>query len=234
MKVGIIQSNYLPWRGYFDFIASVDLFVVHDDLQYTKGDWRNRNRIKTPQGSRWITVPVHYTHTGQRICDTVIDRSTDWAGFHRRLLRQNYAGTPGLERIEALLAPLDDANLETLSALNLRLIRNICDELGIGTPIVLSSEFAVQGRKTERLIEILRATGATTYLSGPAADAYLDRNLLHEANVALEYKSYDYPPYDQPWPPFDPAVSIVDLIACTGSSARDYLRSMTSDRRIMP
>ncbi len=97
MKVGIIQSNFLPWRGYFDFIREVDLFIIHDDLQYTKGDWRNRNKIKTPRGLEWITVPVNYKTTSQLIEETTIDYSTRWAQKMLNCIREVYRQAPYFE-----------------------------------------------------------------------------------------------------------------------------------------
>lgn len=225
MKVGIIQSNYLPWRGYFDFIDEVDLFIVHDDLQFTKGDWRNRNRIKTPNGARWITVPVHYQRTAQLICDTTIDYSQNWQREHRNLLAASLSRAPHLEDVWRLLEPAWSAGHRTISELNVALMRGICAYLDIRTPLRMSAEFAVTGVRTGRLIELLTAVGATTYLSGPAGRGYLDEPRFADAGIRLEYKQYSYPPYSQLWGPFDGSLSIVDTIANCGPAARRVLTS---------
>ena len=230
MRVGVIQSNYLPWRGYFDFIDEVDLFVVHDDLQYTKGDWRNRNRIKTPQGLRWITVPVHYRHTAQRICETEIDYSRDWRREHRNMLAAHLARAPHLDDVLALVEPEFDAGHATISALNIALMRAVCGYLRITTPMRMSAEFGLTHTRTERLVELLSAVGATTYVSGPSARAYLKEERFRAAGIRLEYKEYAYAPYRQLWGPYDPAVSIVDTIANCGPAARDILTSAVSSR----
>jgi hypothetical protein len=216
MKVGIIQSNFLPWCGYFDFIREVDLFILHDDLQYTKGDWRNRNRIKTPRGTEWITVPVHYQHTSQLIEETRIDSKTPWAQRMLNRIRESYRKAPHFEPYFSELSELLYDPAETISELNLRLIKWACFHLEITTPITFSRQYHPQGVKTERLIGILQQVGTTVYLSGPAAKVYLVPELFEQAGIRLEFKTYDYPVYEQLYPPFDPAVSIIDLLFMLG------------------
>ncbi|MCA1899422.1 MAG: WbqC family protein [Chloroflexi bacterium] len=223
MKVGIIQSNFLPWRGYFDFIREVDLFILHDDLQYTKGDWRNRNKIKTPRGGEWITVPVNYKTTSQLIEETTIDHSTRWAAKMLNRIRESYRQAPHFEPYFSQLSELLLQPAATISELNLRLIRWVCGHLGIETPIRFSREFHPQGAKTERLVGILKQVNADAYLSGPAAQAYLVPELLENEGIRLEYKKYEYPEYPQLYPPFEPYVSVIDLLFMTGEDARRYL-----------
>ena len=223
MKVGIIQSNFVPWRGYFDFIREVDLFILEDDLQYTKGDWRNRNRIKTPRGSEWITVPTHYSQTSQLIEQTQIDYSTPWAERMLNRVRESYRAAPNFEPYFSEFRELLTKPADTISSLNSRLIQWTCSHLQIHTPITSSRDYHPQGRKTERLLDMLRQVGATTYLSGPAARAYLIPGMLEEAGIELRYKSYDYEDYDQLYPPFDPFVSILDLLFMMGADAMRYL-----------
>jgi len=223
MKVGIIQSNFLPWRGYFDFIREVDLFILHDDLQYTKGDWRNRNKIKTPNGAQWITVPVHYDHTDQLIEETAIDDSKLWARRMLNKIQNSYVKAP---HFEPFFSELSDLLLEpavSISDLNLRLIKWVCAHLEIKTPIAFSREYHPKGARTERLIGILEQVGATAYLSGPAAQAYLEPELFEQAGIRLEYKVYGYPEYEQLYPPFDPAVSVIDLLFMVGKDSKTYL-----------
>jgi hypothetical protein len=225
MKVGIIQSNFLPWRGYFDFIREVDLFIIHDDLQYTKGDWRNRNKIKTPRGLEWITVPVNYKTTSQLIEETTIDDSTRWAQKMLNRIREVYRQSPYFEPYFTQLSELLLKPAATISDLNLRLIHWACGHLKIDTPIKFSREFHPQGAKTERLVGILQQVDATVYLSGPAAQAYLVPELLESQGIRLEYKKYNYPEYPQLFPPFEPYVSIIDLLFMTGENASSYLES---------
>lgn len=230
MRVGVIQSNYLPWRGYFDFIRSVDLFVFYDDVQYTKNDWRNRNKIKTARGAEWITVPVFNRHLSQLICESPIDHASGWGLKHRRLLETHYKEAPHRDCMLSLVEDLGTGEESSISELNIGLIRRICAFLHIPTPTMLSSDLELQGRKSERLISLLKHVGATTYLSGPAADAYLDKDAFRQNGIALEYKSYDYAPYPQLWGGFDGALTILDLIANCGPEAEHNISSQTPDR----
>ncbi|WP_162083522.1 WbqC family protein [Sulfuriferula nivalis] len=229
MRVGIIQSSFIPWRGYFDFINSVDIFVFYDDIQYTKGDWRNRNRIKTEQGSKWLTVPVCYERLSKLICDTVIDDTQDWRKIHMQQWLASYANAPYFDDVINLLGAMGRHEDLTISQLNIRLIKVICDYLDIDTPLLLSSELNVQGVKTPRLINLLQALGATTYLSGPSADNYLEKQLFYQAGIRLEYKSYDYEPYPQLWGAFDNALTILDLIANCGADAKNRIASRSAN-----
>jgi hypothetical protein len=228
MKIGTIQSNFLPWRGYFDFIREVDLFIIHDDIQYTKGDWRNRNKIKTPRGAEWITVPVHYRQSSQLIEETVIDYSKPWARGMLNRIRDSYRKAPCFEPYFSELSDLLLEPADSISDLNLRLIKWVCSHLEIKTPITFSREYNPQGAKTERLIGILRQVGATTYLSGPSAQAYLEPELFEQAGIGLEYKVYDYPEYEQLFPPFEPAVSVIDLMFMLGKEAKTYLNKQVT------
>ena len=225
MKVGTIQSNFLSWRGYFDFIRESDLFIIHDDLQYTKSDWRNRNRIKTARGAEWITVPVHYRHTSQLIEETPVAYSTPW---QQKMLNRILVAYQRAPHFEPYFSELDDLLTQpaaSISDLNLRLIKWVCRSLEIDTPIKLSHEYHPQGAKTERLIGILQQTKATTYLSGPAAQAYLIPGLFEQAGIQLEFKQYNYPEYEQLYPPFDPAVSVIDLLFMKGREAISYMEN---------
>ncbi len=229
MRVGVIQSSFIPWRGYFDFIASVDVFVFHDDIQYTKGDWRNRNKIKTATGLQWLTVPVYYKSVSQLICDTKIDNSAQWARKHLRAWRTHYQAASYLDVAEEILTLLNENNDATISQLNISLIREICGYLGISTPMMLSTELTLEGSKTERLIDLLGKLNASAYLSGPSADAYLDKEAFRRSGIRLEYKSYDYAPYPQLWGDFVGEVTVLDLIANCGPGAKNHIRSRTPD-----
>lgn len=232
MRVGIIQSNYIPWRGYFDFIDSVELFIFHDDLRYTKGDWRNRNKIKTANGLKWITVPVKYHKTSQLICETQIDYSTNWQVTHRNQLQTNYMAAPFFKDMLAIWEEGVMHGDLTISQLNVRLIMLICSYLRITTPLVMSSDYRVMGTKTERLIRLLKEVGATVYLSGPSAKNYLDENLFQGNGISLEYKTYDYKPYPQLWGEFEGAVTVLDLIANCGPDAKSFLKSTTPNTEL--
>lgn len=233
MRVAAIQSSFVPWRGYFDFIASVDVFVFLDDVQYSKNGWRNRNRIKTPQGSRWITVPVRHRNIAQLIVDTEIDDRKDWRDSHMRLWHENYGTAPYYRDVLELLGDLERDTVDTISKLNIALIRRIAGNLQIGTRTILSSDLRPSGTKTARLVDLLKKLHATTYLSGPSADAYLDKDAFRRNGIRLEYKSYDYNPYPQLWGPFEGAVTVLDLIANCGPDAKGHIRSRTPDQVII-
>jgi hypothetical protein len=224
-RIAVLQSNYIPWKGYFDIIARVDEFIVYDCVQYTKNDWRNRNQIKTANGKSWLTIPVRQQRLAQTIAETEI---ADPGCFRKHWLtfRQAYARAPHLEYCIELLEDLflDDTPPRLLGASNVRLIRRICEGLGIRTPIVDAETYAPAGDRNERLVDLCRKAGASAYLSGPAAGAYLDESLFAQAGIEVEWMQYeDYPPYPQPYPPFDHFVSILDLLAAAGPDAGRYM-----------
>lgn len=233
MRVGAIQSSYIPWRGYFDFIATVDAFVFLDDVQYTVRDWRNRNKLKTPKGAEWVTVPVVHGHRSQLVTETQICRDVPWEKKHHGSWSSNYSAAPYFDVVMELLGNLGKIQESTISELNIHLIHRICDYLKINTPMILSSELSPQGSKTERLIDLLKKLNATTYLSGPSADAYLDKDLFRQNGIRLEYKSYDYAPYPQLWGDFIGEVTVLDLIANCGPGAKELICSRTPDSIIV-
>lgn len=235
MRVAAIQSCYLPWRGYFDFIANVDLFVVYDDIPYSKGTWRNRNQVKTEQGLKWITVPVGTPPLDQPIDEVPISEAPgrDWQESHRGLLRASLSHCPHF-RDAMDLWESGIAGATHLSGLNVALLKGICAYLGVTTPLVSSRDYHLTGRKTDRLLLLMDRVGASTYVSGPAAKEYLDPDAFRAAGLRLEYKSYSYEPYPQPWGPFAGAVTILDLIANLGPEARHHLASGTPNEVAVP
>lgn len=223
--VAIIQSNYIPWKGYFDVINVVDEFFLYDTVQYTRRDWRNRNRIKTAQGPLWLTIPVQGSRA-QRICDVEIS-DPRWAQRHWRTLSQAYARAPYFaeyrDEIEALYSGVEE---RTLSAVNERFIRALCGLLGITTPIARTAEDTEREGKTEKLVAICVGAGATEYLCGPASRDYIEERRFDEAGIALTYVDYSgYPEYPQLFGPFLHEVTVLDLIFNTGSDARSHMKS---------
>ena len=227
--VAIVQSNYIPWRGYFDLIGGADEFILYDSVQFTRRDWRNRNRIKTPQGVRWLTIPVHSKgRYHQSIAETEI-QDPAWADRHWRTICQHYAGAAGFDvwagELEELYAASRDERL--LSAVNERFLRGVCEMLGIETTITRCTDYApAPGDATGRLLALCHAAGAATYLSGPSARAYLDVERFEQAGIAVRWEDYSgYVEYPQRFGPFEPAVGIVDLLLNTGREARSYLKN---------
>lgn len=225
MKVGIIQSNYIPWKGYFDFIDDVDLFIFHDDLQYTKGDWRNRNKVNTKNGLQWLTVPVKYQHVSQTIDATPVDYRQPWTKKHLNMVREHYHKAPFFQPYFDEYVWMLSEEYGTISDLNIALTTWIMKRLSIITPVKRSSELHPSGSKTERLIGLLKTVGATTYVSGPAARDYLIPEEFEKNNIALEYKSYQYLEYQQQVAPFEHGVTVLDLIFNQGTNVREYFKS---------
>lgn len=224
MRVAIIQSNYIPWKGYFDIIRDVDTFVFLDDVQFTVRDWRSRNRVKTKDGLKWLTVPVGADTS--RLIHEVAIADDRWQRQHWRIIEQNYAKAPYFSHYRELFEEFYCGRTWTsLSEMNQYLTRRIANEcLGITTAFRDSREFTVEGRKLDRLLDLVRQAGATTYLSGPSARDYIDDARFEQAGIALEYKDYSgYPEYPQMHPPFEHAVSILDLLFNVGPDATHYL-----------
>jgi hypothetical protein len=229
-RVAIVQSCYIPWKGYFDLMNMVDEFILYDDRQYTRRDWRNRNRIKTPQGSQWLTIPVEVKgRYHQRIDETQIGDS-DWAARHWKTLEHNYRAAVHFDDhahgVEALYR---DAPGPRLSEVNRTFLKAICEILGIRTQLSWSTDYDAAGTKTERLVSLCEAAGAGTYLSGPSAREYIDERLFAEAGVAFEYIDYaGYPEYPQLHPPFEHGVTVLDLIFNTGAEAPQFMKSFAT------
>ena len=222
-KIAILQSNYIPWKGYFDIIASVDEFILYDEMQFTKNDWRNRNIIKTQQGARWLTIPVGQD-IHRRICDVSLPDGP-WRVKHWKALVQNYSLASCFRETAAWLAPLYSETQTTLSALNRRFIEEICRVLGIRTVIRDSSEYTLGEGKTERLVNLCRQAGASEYISGPAAKGYLDERLFADQDIRVTWMDYaNYPEYPQLWGPFIHQVSILDLLFNCGADAPRSMR----------
>ena len=222
--VVVLQSNYLPWKGYFDLISDADVFVFYDDIQFTKNDWRNRNKLKTSNGVDWISVPVG-DQIDRHISQVEI-KNNFWQEKHWKTIQHNYG--------KCKYFPLYCTQFENfylsrrwtqLSELNQYLIRLISVELlGLTTEFRDSRDYKVSGRKLDRLIEIVHKTGATRYISGPAARDYIDPLRFADAGIELVWKDYSgYPEYPQRFPPFEHGVSILDLLFNVGPNAPWYI-----------
>jgi hypothetical protein len=228
MTCVILQPSYIPWRGYFHLIQRADVFVFYDDVHYDKHGWRNRNRIKTPNGLQWLTIPVT-ADCGRPLHECPINEvricgHQKWNTKHWKTLVMAYSKAPYFERYAALLEPYYRSSVSSLGEYTISLTKCLARELGLKHTLFLqSSELAARGKKTERLVAILKEVGASHYLSGPTAKDYLDESKLNEAAITLEYMRYDYPEYPQLYPPFEPAVSILDLLFMTGPDAPQYV-----------
>jgi hypothetical protein len=222
-RVAILQSNYIPWKGYFDLIHDVDEFIFYDDVQYTSHDWRNRNRVKTENGVRWITIPVGTAHH-RRICDVELPAGP-WANQHWTCLTEAYRKASCFDTYrESLEAIYLGRSWRWLSDLNQHLIRTICDWFHLTTHFRDSRDFQLSGRAQDRLLNLLKQTGADIYISGPAAAAYIEPHRFADAGIDLRWKDYrGYPEYTQFHPPFVHEVSVLDLLFHTGPNAAHYI-----------
>lgn len=225
-RIAIVQSCYIPWKGYFDLIGKVDEFVIYDDVQFVKRHWHNRNKIKTPQKNLWLSVPVDTKGKfHQSIFETKI--AEPWAEKHWRTIEQNYKNAPHFDAYQIPLKELYEQAeaYEYLSEVNQLFLREICRFLDIDTKITFSSAYPSTGIKTERLLSICMAAGATDYLSGPAARVYFEEDLFNKNNIGVEWMDYaEYPEYCQLNPPFDHGVSILDLMFNCGPKSNEYMK----------
>jgi hypothetical protein len=226
-RIAISQSNYIPWKGYFDLIGLVDEFVLLDDAQYTTRDWRNRNLIKTPRGVKWLTIPVRKGPRERRI-DEVVVADPAWGSRHWSSLRASYARAPYFQLYRPQLEPLYLRQTESrLSRINRAFLETVCELLGIRTPIRWSTDYEPHGARTERLVDLCRQAGASRYLTVPNTRAYLDEGLFERAGIAVDWMDYaGYPEYQQLHGPFEEHVTVLDLLFNAGPEAPRYLRSV--------
>ena len=229
MIVVILQPSYIPWRGVFDQIRRADLFIFYDDVQYDKHSWRNRNQIKTSQGKQWLTVPVHSRGVQVEkipIKNIRIMQEGSWNADHFKTLQYAYNKAPYFKKYLPLLGQFYDRHDEFLADFTIDFTIALARELGIEhTRFMRASELdGIDGQKTDRLVQILKRVGATHYISGPSARDYIEGEKFAAANITLEYMEYDYPEYRQLYPPYDPFVSILDLLFMTGPQAPQYFQ----------
>jgi len=227
MNVVILQPSYIPWRGYFDEIRRADLFVFYDDVQYDKRGWRNRNQIKTPRGKQWLTIPVF--SRGAQTEHIPIDQirivwENPWNSDHLKSLQYAYGKTPHFETYLPLLEQFYNRRDEFLPDFTIDFTIALARALGNErTRFMRSSELdGIDGQKTDRLVQILKRVNANHYISGPSARDYIEAEKFAAANITLEYMEYDYPEYPQLYPPYDPFVSILDLLFMVSPDAGKY------------
>ena len=225
MRLAMSQSNYIPWRGYFDLIASVDAFVIYDDVQYTKADWRNRNRVKTRDGVKWLSVPVYANYTCPALIRDTEIASLNWSRKHWRTIHQAYSKAPHFSFAAPMLEELLARPFRTISELNIALIRSIAHLLGITTPISLASDHDPVSGKLTRAADMCTQLRATVYVSGPRGRDYLDPTVFADRGIRLEWFDYSgYPEYPQLWGAFVHDVSVIDLLFNCGAEAGRYMK----------
>jgi hypothetical protein len=229
MNCVILQPSYIPWRGYFEQILRADLFVFYDDVQYDKRGWRNRNQIKTPTGKQWLTIPVH--SRGAQTEHVLINQihiawDDPWNENHWKALQLSYAKAPYFRQYAPLLEEFYNRHDQYLADFTVDLTIALAREMGIThTRFLRASSLKVEGARTERLIAVLKEVGADHYISGPSAQSYIEEEKFEQAGIDLEYMEYKYLAYPQLYPPYEPNVSILDLLFMTGTDAPNYLMS---------
>lgn len=226
-SVAIVQSCYIPWRGYFDLIGSVDLFVVYDDVQYSKNHWHNRNAIKTQHGTKWLTIPVSKADGAFPRIDQV-KVADPFAETHWASISQAYAKAPYFKQYAGCFESLFQraSSMERLAEINILFLTEVSRILGLSTQFVQSSALGSTGKKTDRVLAICQELGARCYLSGPSAKGYFEGDKFDAAGIAYRWMDYSsYPPYPQLHGDFEGAVTILDLIFNVGPAARSYMKA---------
>lgn len=230
-KVAILQSNYIPWKGYFDIIASVDEFIFYDEMQYTTRDWRNRNKIKTQNGLKWISIAVNAKgcqQTGLKISEAEVTDNS-WAVSHWDSIKFAYSKAPYFKEYESFFHDIykETANEKLLCNINYKFILAINELLGIKTKITYDRDYGIIDGKTERLVDLVKKAGGGEYLSGPAAKDYIVPECFEKENIKLSWMDYSgYKEYPQLFPPFEHGVTILDLIFNTGKDATNYMKAV--------
>lgn len=226
VKVVITQSNYIPWKGYFDTIACCDYFVIYDTVQYTKRDWRNRNIIKTAAGLQWLSIPVEVSGKFYQKINDVKIADPAWNKRHWAILEQTYKNAPAFAAVKEWIQELYlNCGYERLTDINEYFIKAFMEYLGIKTKVVRAEDFDVDGDKNSRLVNICKKLDATAYLSGPAAKSYLDMEAFASQHIQVEFCDYNgYRSYPQQGENFEHKVSIVDMLFNLGNETRHYLK----------
>ena len=227
-KILILQSNYIPWKGYFDMIACADELIIYDDMQYTRRDWRNCNQIKTPDGLQWLTVPVRVKGKYyQKIRETETD-GNKWQKSHWSTLVNNYRQAKYFDEIILWLEPLYNSRLYThLSQLNRCLIEAICSYLSINTVISNSWNYELVGNQSERLANLCNQADGEIYISGPSAKNYIEEKPFLDFGIELLWFDYEgYTEYPQLWGSFKHNVTILDLLFNCGKNSTRYMKNI--------
>jgi len=232
MRISIIQSCYIPWKGFFDLIGRCDEYVVYDSAQYVKRHWHNRNRIKTATGVQWLTIPVVTTGRFEQSIESV-EIEKPWADKHWRTLELAYKRAAFFEHVAPVVKGWYERaeNQTRLTDVNAVFTEGIAKFLGLKTRIVRDAAYPAEGVKTERLLKIARAARADHYLSGPSARAYFDEQMFAAAGITPEWMSYDgYPEYPQLHGQFEHAVTALDLLFNTGPEAPRLIQPAIGNR----
>lgn len=234
MRISILQPGYLPWLGFFEQMYRSDVFVIYDDVQYDKDGWRNRNRIKTPNGIQWLTVPIHINFKEHSLIREVkIDNSENWRKKHLFSIKQNYSKTPFYKNYIDIFEGVYSKAWEYLIDIDMYFIYKLAECLGMKKKTVaMSSEFGVKGNRIERLVNLCKKFNADTFYEGASGRDYIDEDYFAKNNIKLEYQDYQHPVYNQLYGTFIPYLSVVDLIFNYGDESLSLLTKKTSQKRV--
>lgn len=232
-RVAILQPHYVPWIGYFEMVDRVDEFWCFDDVDFIKREWKNRNKIRDrAEGAdtKWLTVPIaRGCQRGTELRATRLADEPDWRRKHLDAVAEVYRRTPGFDDAYGILEAGLARPATTLADLNVGLLEDLCVYLGIRTPLRRTSTLGLTGVKTERLVAVCAAVGATAYLANNGSAAYLEPERFERAGIECSYQDYAHPTYRQASRgrelPFLSHLSILDLIANHGRDALAILRA---------
>jgi hypothetical protein len=230
-RICIIQSCYIPWKGFFDLMGRCHEYVIFDEVQYAKRHWHNRNIIKTSSGPLWLTIPVVTKSRFDQPIDEVAI-AEPWAQKHWRSILSNYRKAPHFgvwaPLVEDLYRRAD--SLQLLTEVNELFLRELATALSLPTRISRDRTYRAEGAKTDRLLDICVKADATAYLSGPSARDYFEDEKFQAAGIDVEWMAYGpYAEYPQLHGPFDHAVTVLDLMFNTGSAAAQLIAPVSSD-----
>ena len=228
MKTVVIsQPMYFPWVGMLEQMALADVFVFLDDVQFSKGGFFNRVQIKTPQGIRWLTVPLAEKKLGQSL-GKMYPAHHDWQRKHLAALQQAYGAAPYIGELITLVEIVLKKNNDTLAGLSAASMEAMAEFFEVLPEMILcSSEISVEGKGSDRVLAICQSLGATRYVTGHGGADYLDHELFNESGIAVEYMDYEKRKYSQLHGEFTPFVSALDLLANCGQAGRDVIAPRT-------
>tara|TARA_Y100000739_G_C20548890_1_gene437238 strand:- start:407 stop:1102 length:696 start_codon:yes stop_codon:yes gene_type:complete len=225
-KIAMLQPNYIPWKGVFDLINRVDVFVFYDDVQYTLKDWRNRNKIKTQNGDKWLSVPVKTKGLrDQLVCNAQINIQENWQRKHFSAIQSAYAKAPFFKEYKYLIEDIYMDNVwGSISDLDIYSTKKIAEAIGISAEWVNSSDLKLHGNKDgEKIIKICQELNCNFFINGPASKEFMDYEKFKEAGIELDYMDYIYPEYNQLYEPFNHYVTVLDVIFNCGPDAKKFI-----------
>lgn len=220
---------YFPWIGFLEQLRLADVFVIYDDVQFSKGSFTNRVQIKTSNGNRWMTVPLPGLHLGQAINQIRLDSNNKWPGQHRDLLWQAYKKAPFVDDMLALFDGVFSGNAETLSELAHASTMALVSYFEIANHLhfIDAKKTGISGKSSQRVLDIVSALSGKVYITGHGARNYLDHNAFEQAGISVQYMDYRLQPYPQLHGNFTPYVSALDLAANCGKQGVQYIQSNT-------